>query len=71
MYNCVESFVVDVCDGDGFILEEGGFLVEEGSMWEVNEEAVNVTGAYIHIENKNAWLELSKEMLKQHFVKIK
>lgn len=70
MFECVDSFVIDVVDGDGFMFEEGGFIVEKGSIWEVNEEAINVTGADIHIENESGWIELSREMLSQFFRKL-
>lgn len=71
MYKCIKGFAIDVCDGDGLTIEECGFIVEENSVWEVNEEAVNVLGADIHLENDSNWIELSKDTLKEHFVKIK
>ncbi|CEQ04103.1 Uncharacterised protein [[Clostridium] sordellii] len=71
MYKCIEGFTVDICDGDGFTIEESGFVVEEGSIWEVNEEAINLLGADIHLENDDSWIEISKEILEECFIKIK
>ncbi|MDU7904720.1 MAG: hypothetical protein E7J25_01010 [Paeniclostridium sordellii] len=71
MYKCIEGFMVDICDGDGFTVEESGFVVEEGSIWEVNEEAINVLGADVHLENNDSWIEISKETLEECFIKMK
>lgn len=71
MYKCIESFVIDIVDGDGFTIEESGDLVEEGSIWEINEEAINILDADIHLENENSWIEISREILEQCFIKIK
>lgn len=70
IYKCIEGFVVDTVDGDGFTIEEGNFIVEEGSIWEVNDEAVNVTGGEIHLENEKNWIEVSVETLEQCFVNV-
>lgn len=70
-YKCIKGFILDIYDGDGFTMEEGGFMVEEGSMWEVNEEAINVLGTDVHIENEKGWIEITNEMLENHFIKIK
>lgn len=55
---------------DGFTVEESGFVVEEGSIWEVNEEAINLLDSDIHLENDDSWIEISKEVLEECFIKI-
>lgn len=69
-YKCIKGFVVDICDGDGFTVEESGMVIEEGDIWETNEEAVNVLGTEVHIETENSWIELSQEELDKYFEAI-
>ena len=70
MYKCIKSFIVDICDGDGFITEHSGFMVDEGTYWNVNEEAINILGADIHLENDNNWIEVSKDVFNKCFIKV-
>lgn len=70
MYECTEDFYVDTCDGDGFLVEENSFLVEKGSVWGLSEDAVNVLGAEIHIENEYSWIEISREVFEMNFVML-
>lgn len=70
-YKCIKGFVVDSVDGDGFLTENDGYLVKEGTIWEINEEAINVLGADVHIENDEyGWLEISNEALSEYFEKM-
>lgn len=48
-YKCINSFAVDKRDGDGFHTGKDK-LINERTVWEVNEDVVNVTGAEIHLE---------------------
>lgn len=69
-YKCIKDFVVDSVDGDGFLVESAGCFIKEGTIWEANEEAINVLGSDVHIENdKDGWLEISNEMLNEYFDK--
>ncbi len=73
IYECVDDFSVDVVDGDGFTEEQDGFWVKKGSMWKIDNDAVNVTGADVHLEELTGmnWLELSEERLKSCFRAMK
>lgn len=75
-YRCTRAFEVDEVDGDGF--RTGNFqFVEEGSIWEEDQTAINVTGADIHLEYAGTgnvdfpWIEISKEDLRKDFEEIR
>jgi 2-iminoacetate synthase ThiH len=76
-YECVICFTVDKCDDDGFHTGKEK-LINEGTIWEISEDAVNVTGAEIHLErvfkSKKAktceWIEIPKSYLDKYFEKI-
>lgn len=73
IYECIEDFVVDTVDGNGFTEVQDGFFVEKGTKWEVDKDAVNVIGADIHLEetpDTGNWLEISKEMLNSNFREV-
>lgn len=69
VYECIKGFCINVVDGDGFIEEHDGFVVEEGTKWKSDSDAVNVTGAGIHLEEVEGtqWLQISKENLDTDF----
>lgn len=74
-YKCIRTFEVDEVDGDGF--RTGDFkYVEGGSIWQENEDAVNVLGTETHLECVKAendeipWIEISKEALVKDFEEI-
>jgi len=71
-YECIKEFYVDIVDGDGFTEKQNGMRIKQGSMWQVDNDAVNVMGADIHLEELTGmnWLELSKERLESHFKEI-
>lgn len=66
-YRCIKGFVVDICDGDGFRIEEDGMVIEVGEIWTTDDEGVNILGCDIHMENETSWLEVSKEELEKYF----
>lgn len=72
VYECIESFCVDIVDGDGFTEKQDGMRVKKGSMWKVDNKAVNVMGTDLHMEELTGmnWLELSKERLSTHFREV-
>ena len=69
IYDCIEDFYVDIVDGDGFTEKQDGMRIRKGSMWKIDEEAVNIMGTDIHLEELTGmnWLELSKERLNRCF----
>lgn len=70
IYECIKGFSVDIVDGNGFTDVQDGFVVEEGTKWEIDTDTINVTGADIHleeVEDTGNWLEVPKEILLSHF----
>lgn len=67
-YKCVNSFVIDGYDEDGF-QKDKVFLVVEGSVWTLNDSA-NYINADHHLDNEKTgeWLEISDISLKEDFV---
>lgn len=73
VYECIKGFCVNIVDGDGFTEVQDGFVVEEGTKWKVDNDAINVTGADIHLEetpDTGDWLEISREMLNINFREV-
>jgi hypothetical protein len=76
-YKCIETFAIDKCDDDGFFTGKQR-LISDGTIWEISEDAVNVTGGEIHLErifkSKKAktceWIEISKEYLSKYFILV-
>lgn len=76
-YICAIAFTVDKCDDDGFHTGKEKWI-NEGTVWEISEDAVNVTGAELHLErvfkSKKAktseWIEIPKSYLDKYFEKI-
>jgi len=69
VYDCIKEFWVDIVDGDGRTEKQDGMHIRKGSMWKVDNEAVNVMGTDIHLDELTGmnWLELSKEKLDNCF----
>lgn len=73
-YECIKSFSIPQCDGDGFHLEdEEGFtvenIIEKQTVWGVPEDAdYRLVGGEVRLENdKLGWIEISKETLQECF----
>lgn len=76
VYKCIKGFMVDVVDGDGFTLEESGDYIsdDENTLWEVDNDGVNVTGAEVRLitfkKGHLSWVELDKDFLNEHFIEV-
>ena len=70
-FKCIKGFKVAKYDEDGR-LTEGTIEIEEGSVWEVKENA-NIIGGEVHLRNpeKLQWLEISKERLFDFFEMVR
>ncbi|CUX28062.1 hypothetical protein [Clostridium sp. C105KSO13] len=68
-FNCVKDFHVDTIDENGFCTHENNRRVRKGSMWELEEDCITLTGADLHLENLTGteWIEISKERLLEYF----
>ena len=72
MYKCIKGFSIDVCDGDGFTIENEYINVDEGTIWDVPEDKdYRLIGGEVRLENDNlGWIEISKEHLEEYFMEI-
>jgi len=69
VYECVKSFCAYVVDGDELTEQQNGMRIKKGSMWKVDDEAVNVTMGDVHMEDLTGMnlLTLSRKRLSTHF----
>lgn len=71
MYKCIKSFSVDEYDDNGFFIEGEYKIIEEGTLWELDEEKFRVIGGSVRLtKNLWTWLEISKETLEEYFIKV-
>lgn len=72
MYECIKGFLVEVCDDNGFTIENEYFEVEKGTIWNIPEdEDYRLIGGEVRLENPfDGWLEISKEHFKKYFRKV-
>ena len=71
-YKCIKGTFFDLCDGDGFTIENEYFDLEEGSIWERADYEFRVLGGDIRLDSMDGdrWLEVSEETLQDHFVEV-
>lgn len=76
-YKCIDSFLIDICDGDGFYTGKQRWI-NEGTVWEIGKDAVNLTGAELHLERiykskkskSHEWIEIPKSDLDKYFKEL-
>lgn len=70
-YRCKKSFVADECDADGFLIENSQMVIEEGSIYELDENS-NILGSEVHLDNieDGSWLEITKKDLEEYFEEV-
>ena len=71
-YECIKGFLVPLCDGDGFIIENEDKYIEEGSIWHTPEDKnYRLIGAEVRLETSDCewleWLEITQEDLEDKF----
>ena len=71
-YECIEPFSVCYYDTETDSYDESqSYDVEKGSIWEREEDdndfSYSCTGADIHLEGDNGWLEINEEDLERCF----
>lgn len=73
---CIESFMIEVCDDDGFFTGKEN-IIKEGTIWEVDKNT-NYLGGEVHLEriykSKKAksryWIEITKEHFEKYFAEL-
>ncbi|EDT84508.1 hypothetical protein EXN65_06040 [Clostridium botulinum] len=68
---CIETFLVEKCDDDGFSIENENVFIEKDSIWNIEDDSFRIIGGEIRLtsaEKDNlSWLELPKEIFEQNF----
>lgn len=65
---CINGFSVEKYDDNGFLIENEYKTVEEGSIWDVEEDSFRVVGGEIRLtHDEYGWLELPKEHFESDF----
>ena len=73
-FKCIKTFVIDEND-DCSLDENEAFIVEEGSIWTQDTDAilewVDKDGVKLYNDDDAQWLELCQEYLKEYFEPVK
>lgn len=73
-YECIEGFLIEKCDDNGFCIENEYEEIMKGSIWLPPEENENYRfiGGEVRLEfpSSNKWIEITKEHLKRYFKEI-
>lgn len=72
-YECIKPFSLAFYDIEAdFYDESKSYDVEVGSFWQREDDDLSgsYTGADIHLDGDNGWLEISEERLKECFKEI-
>ena len=70
-YKCIEAFVVDNYDADGFIIENSAQVIEEGEIYMLDESGSTIVGGEVHIDHKNgSWIEITRDRLNEYFEEV-
>lgn len=71
-YKCKKAFCVDNYDADGFLIENSSTVIEEGSIYELDESGHTMIGGEVHLDaiDNGSWLEITKEHLKKYFDEV-
>ena len=76
IYKCKKELWMDLYDGNGFLIEENGKVVEVGEVYETCEDYGLMVACKpaIHLvrvhENIWSWIEIYPEMLEEYFEEI-
>ena len=69
MYECIKGFSIEVCDEDGFTIENEYMDIDKGTIWYIPEdEDYRFIDGEVRLENDDAeWIEITKEHLEEYF----
>ncbi|MGL4108344.1 hypothetical protein [Clostridium sp. LP20] len=72
VYKCIKGFLIEVCDGDGFTVEDEYIEIENGSIWFTPEDKdYRFIGGEIRLESNDVeWIEITKEHLEEYFKEV-
>lgn len=68
-YKCIKSFSVPSYNNNGFVDENNYLVIEEGTIWTLEQSGVSIIGGELHLDNVETmeWIEISKDDLEKHF----
>jgi hypothetical protein len=69
-FRCLKCFYVDKYDDDGFLEEEQGIEVIQGTIWEKEDDGFRVSGGEVRLTRNYSWIEISEETFKNYFMEI-
>lgn len=69
MYKCIKGFSLEVCDDDGFTIDNEYMNVNKGTVWNIPENKnYRLIDGEVRLENdKLGWIEITRETLKNNF----
>lgn len=73
VFKAKKEMIFDLVDGDGFTIEEDGFILQKDSIWYFDyEEGEDISSPVQLInENYNSWIEIDIDVLELDFEEIK
>lgn len=69
-FRCLQCFNVDKYDDDGFLEEEQGVEVVQGTIWELDEDSFRVADGEIRLTRNYSWIEISRETFESYFMEV-
>ena len=68
MYECIKGFLIEVCDEDGFTIENEYMDIDKGTIWYIPEDKdYRFIDGEVRLENDTEWIEITKEHLEEYF----
>lgn len=70
-YKCIETFQLEMCDDDGFSIENKYMSIKKDSVWENDDDEDMIIGGEIRLQcydkKSCSWIEITSETLKSYF----
>ena len=73
VFKAKEEMIFNLADGDGFTIEEDGFVVPKDSIWywNYNDKERVLSSVQLISEDLKQWLEIDIDVLELEFEEIK
>lgn len=70
-YRCIEGFAIDNYDENGFLIENSQSVIEEGTIYELDESGRTMISGEVHLDGADgSWLEIPKDALNEYFKEV-
>ena len=69
MYKCIKGFLIELCDDNGFIIENEYMNINKDTIWYISkDEDYRLIDGEVRLENEEMdWIEATKETFKNNF----